>query len=621
MGAEVQKDGGVHFRVWAPEHESIEVVTGSVSRELDDEGNGYYSGRVEGLAPGSTYRLRIDGGDSLPDPASRFQPEGPHGPSAIVDASRFRWSDQDWKGISLKGQVIYEMHIGTFSHEGTWTGALEHLPELARIGITVLEVMPVADFSGSFGWGYDGVNWYAPSRLYGSPDDCRTFIDRAHSLGMAVILDVVYNHFGSDGNYVCRFSPHYLSTEYKTDWGEGLNYDGKQSQPVREYVVNNAAYWIDEFHFDGLRLDATQDICDKSPTHILVEVTAAVRSAAGNRETIVIAENEPQHSKLARPVERGGYGMDGLWNDDFHHSAIVALTGRREAYYSDYYGQAQEFVSALKYGYLFQGQWYKWQRQRRGRPAFQLDPWSFVTFIQNHDQIANSARGQRIHELTSPGLLRAATALMLLGPGTPMLFQGQEFAASAPFLYFADVPDCLRKLVEDGRKEFLAQFRNLRLPEMVERFTNPCTEEAFLRCKLDHSERQRNAQIYRLHCDLLDLRRKDPVLREQRRFDGAVLSNAAFCFRVFNEEFGDRLLVINLGPDLNLDAAPEPLLAPPEDQVWSVALSTESPEFGGFGTPPVDSDENWRIPGFCGILLRPVPAPPATSTQSQEITK
>ena len=302
------------------------------------------------------YRFRLDGENSYPDPASRFQPEGPHGPSQIVDPAAFGWTDRDWCGIHIEGQVIYEMHVGTFTRQGTWEAAARELETLSASGVTVLEIMPVADFTGSFGWGYDGVNLYAPTRLYGIPDDFRRFVDRAHSTGLAVILDVVYNHFGSDGAYFTEFSDDYFTDRYENEWGRPINFDGKNSAPVREFIIANAGYWIDEFHIDGLRLDATQQIFDATSPHVLAEITRRAREAAHERSIIIVAENEPQHVKLIRPVEQGGYGMDALWNDDFHHTAVVAMTGRNEAYYTDYRGTPQEFVSAVKWGYLYQGQ-------------------------------------------------------------------------------------------------------------------------------------------------------------------------------------------------------------------------------------------------------------------------
>ncbi|HWP42836.1 MAG TPA: malto-oligosyltrehalose trehalohydrolase, partial [Blastocatellia bacterium] len=443
VGAEVWPEG-VHFRVWAPRRKKVEVVIerepGGQSQafELAAEEGGYYSGLVASAAAGSLYRFRLDGDASFPDPASRAQPLGPHGPSQVIDPASFLWTDGDWKGLELEGQVMYELHVGTFTREGTWEAASRELPYLREVGVTVIEMMPVADFPGRFGWGYDGVNLFAPTRLYGAPDDLRRFIDKAHGLGLGVMLDVVYNHLGPDGNYLGQYSDDYFTDRYETDWGEAINFDGENSSAVREFFISNAGYWIEEYHFDGLRLDATQNIYDSSPDHILAAIARRVRESARGRATIVVAENEPQETRLVRPQERGGYGLDGVWNDDFHHSAFVALTGHNEAYYRGYLGSPQELISAVKWGYLYQGQLFTWQAKRRGTPTFGLKPASFITFIENHDQVSNSARGQRVHQLSDPAPYRAMTALLLLAPGTPLLFQGQEFAASSPFLFFAD---------------------------------------------------------------------------------------------------------------------------------------------------------------------------------------
>lgn len=580
--------------------------------QLGAEGQGYFSALVRTAEAGCRYGYRLDGDPRIcPDPASRFQPDGPHGLSQVVDAAAFAWSDQDWPGIRREGgQVLYEMHIGTFSPEGTWDGAREELPELARIGITTIELMPIADFAGRFGWGYDGVSLFAPTRLYGSPDDFRRFVDDAHALRLGVILDVVYNHVGPDGNYLNVFSADYFTERHKNEWGEAINFDGPHSQPVREFFAANARYWVEEFHLDGLRLDATQQIFDASAEHVLAVIARQVRDAARERSTYVIAENETQESRLVRSPEHGGYGIDAVWNDDFHHSASVALTGYRHAYYSDYCGSAQELLSAVKWGYLFQGQRYRWQKQRRGTPALDLSPVRFVAYIQNHDQVANSARGLRCHELTSPGRYKAMTALLLLGPQTPLLFQGQEFASSSPFLFFADHKPELARLVGQGRRDFLAQFPDLALPETAAQLADPGNPETFQRCKLDFGERERHAEIYRLHCDLLRLRREDPVLGSKaacKKVDGAVLTSHAFLLRFFSRDGLDRLLLVNLGGFLHYDPAPEPLLAPPEGHQWQTAWSSNDLGYGGFGTPELDTEQNWQIPGEAAVFLIPRP--------------
>jgi maltooligosyltrehalose trehalohydrolase len=606
IGAE-PVNGGVHFQVWAPASRTVDVVfERGETVPLEAEDGGYFTGFVKSARAGSRYKFKLDSGELCPDPASRFQPDGPHGWSEIVDSTAFPWTDQNWGGAALPHQVIYEMHIGTFTQQGTWCSAQMELPHLAETGVTVLELMPVSEFPGRFGWGYDGVQWFAPAHIYGSPDDFRRFVDRAHSLGLGVILDVVYNHLGPDGNYIGKFAPQFFG-DISTDWGAAINFDGKDSGPVREFVIANACYWIEEFHLDGLRLDATQDIHDSSRDHILGAMAREARKRAAPREVIFIAENEPQEVKLVRPSGQGGYGLDALWNDDFHHTAMVALTGRNEAYYTDYLGTPQEFISAAKYGYLYQGQRYKWQKKRRGTPGLDTSPAAFVTFIQNHDQIANSAYGERCNALTSPGKLRAITALMLLAPGTPMLFQGQEFGASSPFLFFADHTSELNRKIRAGRAEFLAQFPSLSTPEMRTRFADPGDPATFEHCKLDHSERQTHRELYELHRDLLKLRREEPVFRAQRPrgLDGAVLSSEAFVLRFFGDDGDDRLLLVNLGVDLHLDPAPEPLLAPPADSEWTILWSSENPKYGGIGTPPLDTEQNWRIPGHAAVVLKP----------------
>lgn len=611
IGAEITANG-VHFRVWAARSANVAVELSpptsnekAIVVQLESEADGYFSGLIPDARPGMLYKFRLDSG-TFPDPASRFQPDGPHGASQIVDPSTFRWTDAAWRGVPREGQVIYELHIGTFTREGSWRSAMEKLPELATLGITILEVMPVADFPGRFGWGYDGVGLFAPTRLYGAPDDFRAFVDRAHALGLGVVLDVVYNHIGPDGNYLKEFSPDYFTKRYQNEWGEALNFDSTKSGPVREFFVANAGYWIDEFHLDGLRLDATQQMFDSSGDHILAAIARRVREAANGRSTYLVAENESQESKLVHQPEQNGYGLDALWNDDFHHSAVVALTGHNEAYYCDYQGTPQEFISAMKRGYLFQGQWFSWQNKPRGSPTTGLRPANFVNFIQNHDQIANSLRGLRFHQLAAPGQLRAITALLLLGPGTPMLFQGQEFAASTPFLFFADHNPELAKLVSAGRRRFLEQFPSIARPDSTPCLASPESEDTFARCKLDWAEREQNTDCYALHRDLLKLRREDSVFRAPCAggVDGAVLGTQAFALRFFGNKGDDRLLLVNLGTDLRLGVMPEPLLAPVEGCKWKLFWSSEEPRYGGNGTPPL-GETDWRIPGHATLVLKP----------------
>jgi maltooligosyltrehalose trehalohydrolase len=567
VGAEVV-DGGVRFRVWAPARREVAVaIDGGGEHPLTREEGGYFSGVVAAAREGTRYRFRLDGGDAFPDPASRFQPEGPHGASQVIDPARFRWSDQAWRGIDLRGRVIYEMHIGTYTPVGTWRAAIAHFGELADLGINVLEVMPVADFPGRFGWGYDGVDLWAPTRLYGEPDDFRRFVDAAHAHGLGVILDVVYNHLGPDGNYLAQYTPDYFTKKNATEWGDAINFavDG-----VREFFAENAAYWIDEFHLDGLRLDATQSIHDdESEENIVALVTRRAREAADNRSILITAENEPQEVKLLRE-----YGVDAMWNDDWHHAARVALGGPREAYYTDYAGRPQEFVSMAKHGFLFQGQWYAWQQKRRGTSSVGIAPEHFICYLENHDQVANSARGERLATLAPPGRLRALTALLLLAPQTPLLFQGQEFGSTKPFLYFADHKRELADAVAKGRSEFLTQF-----PSITMQTARPDDPATFGACVLDHAAK--DARVLALYRELIALR------RPFERVDGAVLGARCFCLRFFGDE--ERLLVVNFGNALTLDPVDEPLLGGQWEMLWSSGAPIE---------------ERWRIPAESAVLLR-----------------
>jgi maltooligosyltrehalose trehalohydrolase len=623
QGAEVVSNG-VHFRVWAPGHRRVELLLddGAKVRSLSPEDDGHWSTLVDGVGAGTRYKYRLDGeGEGFPDPVSRFLPEGPHGPSEIVDPRAFVWTDLAWTGLPLHGEVIYELHVGTFSPEGTWAGATARLPALKELGVTVIELMPVAEFAGRYGWGYDGVAWFAPTRLYGRPDDFRQFVDRAHALGLGVILDVVYNHFGPDGNYLEKFAPNYCS-EKTNDWGRALNFDGEGCASVRRLVMDNAAYWIDEFHLDGLRLDATQNLHDKSGDHIVAALTRQARAIAGGRRLLIIGENGPQDTTFLRSPEIGGCGLDALWNDDFHHSALVALTGRRQAYYGDYFGTANEWLATAKHGFIFQGQRSTWQKTRRGGSTRGLPPAAFIGFLENHDQVANSLWGTRVWQESSPGCHRAMTALLCLGPWTPLLFQGQEWNASSPFHYFADQKPELATLVRQGRLDFLSQFQGIAAASR-DVLPDPGSPELFEASRLRWEERDLPAhqRPLQLHRDLLALRRADPTVGGYGRagvsLEVASLSPTCGILRYFVDgpaagaRSEDRLLVVNLGPDLDLQSPAEPLLSPPAEPghtAWRMLWSSEDPRYGGSGcAEPESEDRGWRLPGFAAVLLGPVP--------------
>jgi maltooligosyltrehalose trehalohydrolase len=608
LGA-IRVRGEALFRVWAPQARAVEVVFEDASQPslaLKRDADGYFNGATSARV--SLYKYRVDGTGPWPDPCSRFQPQGVHGPSLIVDPAAFKWSDAQWRGVQLPGQIIYELHIGTFTPEGTFDAAIGKLRYLRELGVTMIEVMPVAECPGRWNWGYDGVQLFAPYHVYGDPDALKRFVDRAHAIGLAVILDVVYNHLGPDGNYLKCFSPHYFSTRHHTEWGEALNLDGDHAQGTRDFILGNAGYWLSEFHLDGLRLDATQSIFDDSRPNILEELARTAREAAQPRSIVVISENEPQHAQQLLPTSQGGFGLDAMWNDDFHHAAKVALTGTRDGYFGDYTGRAQEFISCVRRGFLYQGQYYPWQTKPRGQAAPGLPAWTSIVFLQNHDQVGNTFHGDRVHANAAPGRYRALMALTLLGPQTPMLFMGQEFAASARFMFFADHHEELAALVHKGRREFLSQFRAYEDEATQQLVPAPHDEATFVDSKLDWNEAKDHAEVLAFHRDLLQLRACDPVISQQdvTKIDGATLSEHAFVLRWFDDEHGDRLLVVNLDRELPLAAPSEPLLAPTYGATWQLLWSSEDPRYGGYGVAMPVGDAGlgeWRLPAQSAVLL------------------
>lgn len=619
QGAEVNPDG-VSFRIYAPEHSRVELVLLGRGQVLamEQEPDGFWSLFLPEVKERERYFYRVDGqSTNLPDPCARYLPEGPHGPAEVVDPSTFIWSDHEWRGLPAVEQVIYELHVGTFSPEGNWAGLEAKLPWLADLGITTLEIMPVAEFDGRFNWGYDGVSWFAPTRLYGTPDGFRRVVDRAHQLHLSVILDVVYNHFGPSGDYTARFSSYYASKQ-KTEWGTGLNYDGNHAEAMRSLVTDNAAYWIDEFHLDGLRLDATQAIIDRSPDHIISALARAARLAGKGRQIFLVGENERQDARLLRPHSEAAAGsdLDALWNDDFHHSGRVALTGRRQAYLSDYFGHASEWTTVAKTGFLYQGQYSRWQGVPRGHATGTLPATAFVSFLENHDQVANSLWGRRLWQQSSPAQHRAMTGLLLLGPWLPLLFQGQEWNSTAQFLFFADHEGELAQLAKKGRAEFLSQFPGCAShPELL---VDPSVPQALEASRLRWAETQLppHAEAVALHRDLLRLRRSDPTLALCRqgtgRIDASALGPSCGLVRYFGDPgaqgAGDRLLLVNLGVGIDLDRITDPLLAPPvHHDRWAMLWYSEDPRYGGHGCAQPNAPEGrWAIPGCATALLAPV---------------
>ncbi len=608
LGANFLGDGRTSFRVWAPDRREVEVslegTPGSHFFPLSRDEQGYFSG-IHPVDVGQRYKFRLDRGDRLPDPCSRFQPEGPHGPSEVVDPSRFRWSDSQWPGVELRGQIIYELHVGAFTPEGTYAALARQLPYLKDLGATLIEVMPLNTFPGRFNWGYDGVGLFAPCAVYGSPEDLRRLVDEAHRAGLGIILDVVYNHLGPDGNYLGQFSRSYFSDRHPKEWGEPPNLDGSNAGPVRDFFVQNACYWLSEFHFDGLRLDATHSLFDESKPHIAAEIARHARAAVGSKKILLIAENEAQDEACVRPAQLGGQGMDAIWIDDFHHVAHVAVTGQAEAYQSDYFGSAEELLSCARRNSIFQGQWYSWKKKGRGSPLLRVAAEQVVFFLQNHDQIASQLKGTRLHEVAGQARARALTAYFLLLPQTPLLFMGEEFFASTPFLYFTDHHADLQRAVQKGREEFLSQFPSIRHAIESEGFHPLAGEEAFRASRLKLEEREKHAPALALHRELLRLRREDPVFSAQdmRAIDGEIFSSEALVLRFFGCRGGDRLLFLNLGTELVLNRCPYPLLAPTRGGGWRPLISSEEARFGGLGASYPEGEGPWIIPAGCAFVL------------------
>jgi maltooligosyltrehalose trehalohydrolase len=517
----------------------------------------------------------------------------------VIDPSAFAWNDLNWAGLDPARQVVYELHVGTFTEAGTYEAAAVHLESLCELGVTCIEMMPVNEFVGRFGWGYDGVNWFAPFHHYGEPDALRAFINRAHELGLGVILDVVYNHFGNNGNFLPRFGAQYLTEEVTNPWGGTPNYG---CHAMRRMAIDNAAYWIREFHFDGLRLDAIQSIHDSDSPALLTAMVREARAAAGARRIVISAEDYWQRTSLLTSPSAGGAAIDHLWNEDFHHSCRVALTGNHYGFFKSYRGTAQELLSSLRRGFLFQGQYDDWCKTERGSPVTDEALTSFVVFTQNHDAVANTLNGRRLQTLVSPGKYRAITAALLLGPQTPLIFMGQEFNSSAPFPYFADYPAETRQLWE-GRKQEAGQFTQFQDPAALAQIANPCSIETARAATLNHSERERNLETYRLFVDLIALRKRFFASPERTDVDGALLTYEAFVLRWFDEDGKDRLLLLNFGPQIELRAWPEPLLAPPRQHRWHTVWSSESPRYGGMGAVDAWQPVGWQLAAAAAQLL------------------
>ena len=539
----------------------------------------YFGGLVAGVSAGARYRYRINGGHAYPDPASRYQPEGVHGPSAVVDPAQFAWTDGGWRGISRNELVLYELHVGTFTPEGIFEAATARLPYIATLGVTAVELMPVADFPGVRNWGYDGVDLFAPARCYGTPDDLRRLVDTAHHLGLAVFLDVVYNHLGPEGNYLPTYSRHYLSDTHQNPWGQGLNFDGPKSSMVRQFMIENALHWVHEYHVDGLRLDATHAIVDDDPRHFVAQLTARVKEAAG-RPVYLIAEDHRNLSHMIRPEGEGGWGLDGVWADDFHHKVRVALAGDNEGYYRDYTGSMPNLARTLNRGWHFTGQFSEYLQENRGTDPTGIPPRRFVFCIQNHDQIGNRAWGERLHHQIDLPAYRAASVLLLCAPATPLLFMGQEWAATTPFLYFTDHPEELGRLVTSGRRNEFRHFAAFSDPIARDRIPDPQAEATFASSRLDwtEAEQEPHAAIRRLYQRLLALRRSEPAIRCER-FAAFALTETTLLIRQDAEHGPSLLAVIQMNGSAEVELAACPGLTGLDLLRCQVLFTTEDRPF------------------------------------------
>ncbi len=578
IGATVTHDG-TSFCVWAPTARRVEVVVFQDGHEssrhaMRRDERGYWMTHVAGIGAGTRYAYSVDDGPPRPDPASRSQPDGVHAPSEIVDPAGFVWHDSDWRGRPLEDLIIYELHVGTATPGGTFDSLIEKLPYFVDLGVTALEIMPVADFPGRRNWGYDGVDLYAPANAYGGPEAFKRLIDAAHRHGLAIILDVVYNHFGPDGNYLHSYSPAYFTDRHHTPWGAALNLDGPGCAAVRRFLIDNACYWAHEYHIDGLRLDATHALIDDSSKHFLQELAESVRATLpADRHFVITAEDERNLARMALPATQGGYGLDALWADDFHHAARIALTGEQHGYYADYSGSIAELVTTIRDGWLYQGQTSTAAGHPRGTSPLALRYPQFIYCIQNHDQIGNRPLGDRLNHLVDRASYRALSALLLLLPQTPLLFQGQEWAASSPFLFFTDHHAELGRLVTEGRRREFAYFHTttgIEVPDPQDRAT-------FERSKLrwDEIGESPHRETLALYRDLIRLRTTHPALRHRDRAALSVnqIGDRSFIIQRDGDESAQTLwIVVNLGARAAI---------PLDSRARSILLDTNDPRYGG----------------------------------------
>ena len=599
----IPSQDGVSFAVWAPAAKTLELTlldgAAAGTHPLASSAGGLRETWIRGAAAGDRYTYLLDGRGPYPDPASRFQPEGVHGPSQIVDPWAFAWHDSRWRPRPHRDLVIYELHVGTFTPEGTFAAVEAKLPYLRDLGITAIELMPVADFAGSRNWGYDGVALFAPSRAYGAPDDLRRLVDAAHRHGLSVILDVVYNHLGPEGAYAPAFNPSYLTDRHRTPWGSAVNLDGDGSPMVRSFILDNAAHWVREYHVDGLRLDATHALIDDSPRQIVQEIAETVRGAAG-RPVFVHAEDHRNLASMVDDAANGGWGLDAVWADDFHHVVRTMVAGDTHGYYADFAGHTRELATVVQDGWLYSGAYSAHAKQARGTSAATIPMHRFVVCVQNHDQIGNRAFGNRLHHEVSPEVWRAVSVLLLTVPMTPLLFMGQEWAASSPFQFFTDLGADLGPLVTNGRREEFADFPEFSSAESLHRIPDPQAARTFETSMLAWEEQARgeHARSLALYRALLALRREHPAVAGSERTAGAAVSPDDETLVMRRSDEGATFWVVlrfTSAGTVDLESASAALGSPLRTDRLAVVLDTEHAEFA---EQPVPIDVDRQIVTF-----------------------
>jgi maltooligosyltrehalose trehalohydrolase len=558
FGAEVLPKGGVRFRLWAPAAKAVEVVFNNKYLPMEKLEDGWFERNEPKAKPGNLYRYRIDGGLEVPDPASRFQPKDVDGPSQVVDPAAFAWQDRKWKGRPWEEAVIYELHVGTFSPEGTYRGVIKKLGHLKNLGITALELMPLSDFAGRRNWGYDGVLPYAPDSAYGRPEDLKALVQAAHQAGLMVFLDVVYNHFGPKGNYLHAYAPQFFDERHKTPWGAAINFGGEGSRWVREYFIENALYWLEEYGFDGLRFDAVHAIVDESSKHVLFEISERVKRTIGKERPVhLVLENDANQARFLK-----GSRYRAQWNDDSHHGYHVLATGESDGYYAAYAdAPAKHLARSLAEGFAYQGEVSPFSGEPRGEPSAGLPAAAFVDFMQNHDQIGNRAFGERLSVLTSERKLRALSSILLLAPSPPLLFMGEEWGSKQPFLFFCDFEGDLGEAVRKGRREEFARFAAFRDPQAREKIPDPLAEDSFAQCVLQWKDARspEGKRFLSFYEELLGVRKKkiSPLKIGSGRYE--MLGE-----RAFRVDWGARLTLL-----ANLGDAPVEAKAPKGKPLWS----------------------------------------------------